>query len=175
VTLISMKIGRDNSYLSPPAGRGRIASAIRVRGLALTQRGSNPLKHAGKVAKNVIIPDAQNTISLIGELPVSFGIPPIYGVLTTIDLDNKTALTADEIHRIAPDWLLTHKLEAQHLTRAESVPQKQLGLRRVLPQAACHSGSDVRSAHSKNAPHPARKTRRPLPARGERLASRLAS
>ena len=172
-----MKQGNNGTslYLSPRAGRGRIVSAIRVMGLAFTQRGGNHFEHAGKVAEDVIVPESQDTVSLLGKPPVPFNIPPIRGVLAAIDLDYKAPLATDKIHGVAADRFLPNKFKALYLPRTKSVPQRQLCLRRVLPQAACRSGSYVRSPHSENAPHPARKTRRPLPARGERLAPRPAS
>jgi hypothetical protein len=47
---------------------------------------------------------------------ITDGIALIRGMLTTIDLDDQSLLTANEIDNVGPDGFLTHKLEAREPT-----------------------------------------------------------
>jgi hypothetical protein len=53
-------------HLAPLAGRGRIASAIRVRG-SLRERGDNRFEHPRHVEENVVIPESQQAIIAFDE------------------------------------------------------------------------------------------------------------
>ena len=53
-------------HLSPPAGRGRIASAIRVRG-ALRKGGGNRFKNADQILRNIVVPKPQNATALASQ------------------------------------------------------------------------------------------------------------
>jgi hypothetical protein len=159
-------------HLSPRAGTGRIALAIRVRG-ALRKRGGNGFKHARNIAEHVVIPKPQNSIVVIGEPFVANRVVRIVRMLSSINFNDETSFAANKIDRIRTDRLLSDKLVSVQSARPKLVPQCGLGFRCVLPQPPGPLGFDITgSTHVETPPHPDCFAIRPLPARGERLALR---
>jgi hypothetical protein len=109
-------------HLSPLAGRGRIALAIRVRG-ALRKRGGNGFKHACHVAQHVIVPETQHSIIVIGKPFVANGIARVISVLP-VDLNYEPTVTADKVDRVRADRLLPHKLMAVQPARPEPIQER---------------------------------------------------
>ena len=91
-------------HLSPPAGRGRIASAIRVRG-SIHKRGSNRIENAGQIARYIVVPESQDTVIVVGKPFIANGVALTVGVLSTVDLYNQAAFTTDKVHGVRPDRL----------------------------------------------------------------------
>src|SRR5438477_6521034 len=85
-------------HLSPLAGRGRIASAIRVRGRFRTQRGCDCLQHSIGVLQHVIVPKAKNAIAVLGQPFVAVDITLIVGVLTSVNLNDDAFFSANEVY-----------------------------------------------------------------------------
>jgi hypothetical protein len=165
--------------LSPHAGRGRIALAIRVRG-ALRKRGSDGFKHARHVPQHVVIPKSQNPVIVVGEPFVTNYVPRIVRMLPSIDFNDEAAFAANQVDRIKTNRLLSNELKSIQPTRSELIPERSFSFRHCPPQIP----STVRlfligRTHADSPPHPARPgrcfassdMRRPLPARGERLTS----
>ena len=156
-------------HLSPLAGRGRIASAIRVRG-SLRKRYCDGFKHAGHVGQDIIVPEPQNAVGRVA-LTVR--------MLPSVHLNNKTPLPANQINRERVDRLLSDEFEPLEPSRSKVVPQSRFGVCRLLPQIPGTLGPDFfGTSHVEIPPHPPRsercfaspRARRPLPAGGERLA-----
>ena len=157
-------------HLSPFTGRGRIASAIRVRGRLFNGTGYG-LKNSGDVAQDIVIPESQNPITACYKPRVARRVARILRVLSAIDLDDQAMLTADKIDRVGADRLLAHEFTATECTRPQSIPQRLLGACCISAQPSRTRGrSRVGSTHMVNPPHPARMARRPLPASGARLS-----
>jgi hypothetical protein len=157
-------------HLSPRAGRGRIALAIRVRG-SLRERGRDGFKYARHVAQHVVIPEAQNTVVVVDEPLVPDHVARIIGVLASIELNNETTFAANQIDRVWTDWLLPDELVDIEAARPEPVPQSFLRFRCGPSQASSALGFDlISSSQADTPPHPDCFAIRPLPARGERLA-----
>ena len=86
-------------HLSPLARRGRIASAIRVRGSFLKRR-VNRFKYASQVALHVIVPKSQDAEIAPNEPFVARGVVTAVRMLTTVNLDDQSAFPADKIHSV---------------------------------------------------------------------------
>jgi hypothetical protein len=126
--------------LSPLAGRGRIALAIRVRG-SLRKRHANDFEHPFDIAEHVIVPEAKHTIAVSNQPLISHDIRSVVRMLAAIDLDHQAKLTANEIHRVRPDRLLPDEFAAVDLASTQAIPEFGFGIRRGLPQAPGSRGS----------------------------------
>ena len=158
------------AHLSPPAGRGRIALAIRVRG-SLRKRGGNRFKHARHVAQHVVVPESQDTVVMIDKPFVANHVVRIVCVLPSVHLNHQTKLTANKVDRIRTDRLLSDEFVPVQRTRSKASPQSGLCVRSGPAQTPGTPGFDlIGSAHAATPPHPDCFAIRPLPARGERLA-----
>ena len=159
-------------HLSPRAGRGRIALAIRVRGSFL-KRSRNVFKNARQVAENVVVPKSQNTIVVIDEPFVANHVARVVGVLASIQLNNETTFTADKVDSVGTDRLLPNKFVTVQPARSKLVPENCLCVGGVSSQMPGARGFDlIGRSHVETPPHPDCFAIRPLPARGERLAPR---
>jgi hypothetical protein len=155
-------------HLSPRAGRGRIASAIRVRG-SICKRGGNRLKHFSHVPQNVVIPETQDAVVVVGKPFVASRIPRIVGMLAAVDFDNQTRLATYEIDSVESDRLLPNELISAEPARSQPVPKYAFGIGRIPPEPSRAFSLDLfGTAQASIPPHPPRFARRPLPARGER-------
>jgi hypothetical protein len=164
------ELNEPRTYLSPRAGRGRIALAIRVRG-SFRELSRNDFKNTRHVAEDVIVPKSQDAIVMIGEPFVANHIARVIGMLATVYLNNETTLAADKINCVRANRLLPNELVTIEPARPQSIPQSRFGFRRNSSQASRASGFDLVSyAHVEAPPHPDCSAIRPLPASGERLA-----
>lgn len=154
--------------LSPLAGRGRSASALRVRG-SLRERSGDCLKNTLHIVQHVVVPEAENTIFVCDEPSVTRSIASTVGVLAAIHFDDQTALTADQINRIRSDRLLPDEFVSVQSSTAKTIPERPFRLRRSFSQFSGAFGFKlIARAHVDSPPHPSRYARRPLPASGER-------
>jgi hypothetical protein len=158
--------------LSPRAGRGRIALAIRVRGRFL-KHSRDCFKNPGHIAEDVVVPEPQNPIIATDQPFVASHVTRIACVLASIHLNNETTFTTDKIDRVRADRFLPNELVAIEPARAESMPQSCLRVGSVASQPSGALGFKfVSFSHMETPPHPDCFAIRPLPARGERLAPR---
>ena len=161
-------------HLSPLAGRGRIALAIRVRG-SLRKCGRNCFENARHIPQHIVVPESQNPIAVIDKPFVANNIVRIVRVLASIDLNNEPTLATDQINCVWTDRLLPDEFVTVETPRPEAIPQSRLRLGGGPAQASGAVGFDlIRSSHAAPPPHPDCFAIRPLPARGERLAPRAA-
>ena len=157
-----------SSHLSPLAGRGRIASAIRVRGCLLKGSGYG-FKHTHGVAKHIVVPESQNPIAPRHKPRIARRITRAFRMLTTIDFNDQSTLAADKIDGVRTDRLLANEFPAVNGTRPQPLPQCQFSVRRIAAQSSRPRGGFlVGATHVEAPPHPARDARRPLPAGEER-------
>ena len=169
-------------HLSPRAGRGRIALAIRVRG-ALGKRGGYRFENASHVAQNIVVPESQNAVPVIDKPFVANRVARVVRVLASIDFNDESAFAADQIDGVRTDRLLPDEFVTFEATRSELISQSRFRFGRNSTKAPRASGLDfIGSAHAAPPPHPdcfgrcfrIAEAIRPLPARGERLAPRAA-
>jgi hypothetical protein len=155
-------------HLSPLAGRGRIASAIRVRG-ALRKGGGNRFKNARQIVRDIIVPKPQDTIIAIRKPFVTNGVALTFRMLPSVNLHDQTALATDKIYGVRSDRLLPHKLVTIQPTGTKAVPERAFRFCHGASQSPRTLGlKPISTAHAETPPHPSRFARRPLPASGER-------
>ena len=155
-------------HLSPPAGRGRIASAIRVRG-ALRKGGGNRFKNAGQIARDIIVPKPHDTIIAIRKPFITDGVALAFRMLSAVNLHDQTALATDKIYGVRSYRLLPRKFVAIQPTGAKAIPERAFRFCHGASQSPRTLGLDpISTAHAETPPHPSRFARRPLPASGER-------
>ena len=168
-----MEWGRLIGHLSPRAGRGRIALAIRVRG-SFRQGSGDRFENSRHIAEHIIIPESQDAVFVIDKPFVADHVARIVSMLTSIHFNDKTPFAADQINRVRADRLLPDELVTAQATRSEPIPQ---GVLRVSGEPSQPSGALRFYLSSfpqpETPPHPAGFARRPLPARGERLPPRI--
>ena len=155
-------------HLSPPAGRGRIALAIRVRG-AFRKGGSDRFKNTKHIPQHFVIPESQNSVVVIGKPFVADRIPWIVGMLSAIDLYDQSTVAADKVCGIGTNRFLPYKLIPVQPPCSKVIPKHPFRVGRRASQSPRPVGFNIiGTTHLKNPPHPPRSARRPLPARGER-------
>jgi hypothetical protein len=162
-------------HLSPRAGRGRIALAIRVRG-RLRKGDRDGFENARHVAEHIVIPEPQYPVIVSDKPLVANRIVQIVDVLPAVHLNDKATFTADQIDRVWAERFLPNELVAIEPARAKAKPERGYRIRSGFSQAPGASGPDLISlSHVETPPHPDRRKAmiRPLPARGARLASRM--
>ena len=158
--------------ISPAAGSGRIALAIRVRG-SLRELARDGFKNARHVAEDVVVPKSPDAVVVIDQPFIANEISRVIRVLASIHLNNETTFTAYQINRVRADRLLPDELVTDETARPQPIPKRSLGFRGVLPQTPGALGLDLSSSpHAATPPHPDCYAIRPLPARGKRLAPR---
>ena len=159
-------------HLSPRAGRGRIALAIRVRGV-LRERSGNRFKYTCHVGQHVVVPKSQDSVVMIGKPFVAGNVALVVSVLPSVDFNDETSFAAHKINRVRPDRLLPNELVSVQPARPQSIPKRSFGFRGVRPQTPGLLSLNLSSStHAATPPHRDCYAIRPLPARGERLASR---
>jgi hypothetical protein len=155
-------------HLALLAGRGRIASAIRVRG-SIRDCADNRFKNARQIMQNVIVPESQDAIVVVSEPFVANDVTPTIGLLPALNFDNKAGVATDEVNGIWPNRLLPDKLVSIQSPGAKIVPQRLLRAHLTASQTSRPIGLGIVStAHAESPPHPSRSARRPLPASRER-------
>jgi hypothetical protein len=160
------RVGRP--HLSPLAGKGRIALAIRVRG-TFRKGGRDGFEDTRHIAEKVVIPESQNSVVGLDKPFVTNFIPWIVGMLPPVDLYNQSAIATDKIRCVGTNRFLPHKLMPAQPPCSKVIPK--------LPFRVGRSGSQsprplsfglFGTTHLESPPHPPRSARRPLPARGEK-------
>jgi hypothetical protein len=170
--LYPLGIAGRTVHLAPLTGRGRIASAIRVRG-SFHKRGGDRFKNACHIPQHIVVPEPQDTIVVVDKPFVADSIAKVLRVLASIHLNNESAFPADEINRVGAYRLLPDELVPVETARSKPMPQSGFSICGSSPQTPGTLGLVlVGRAHAETPPHPARFARRPLPASGARLASR---
>ena len=157
-------------HLSPPAGRGRIASAIRVRG-SIRERGGDGFENARHVAQHVVVPEAQYAIVAIDKPFVANSVAGAVCVLTAVHFHNQATFATDKIYGVRPDGLLSDELVSTQPTGAKTIPERPFRVCRNVsqpPRTPCLEL--ISTTHVEAPPHPDCFAIRPLPASGERLA-----
>ena len=158
----------DVPCLAPLAGRGRIASAIRVRG-SLREGSGNCFKHTSHVAQYLVVPKSQNAIVVSDEPSISNCITGTVRMLPSINFNDETALPANKIHRIRADRLLPDELMSIQPSPPQPEPEGIFSIGSNLPQSSGASCLGLISrAHAETPPHPDCCAIRPRPASGER-------
>jgi hypothetical protein len=156
--------------LSPLAGRGRSASAIRVRG-SLREGGDDRFENADQIARNVVIPEPQDPIVAVGRPFISHCVVHTVGVLTTFHFNDQASFAANEVDGVRPDRLLPDEFVTVQPAGAQSLPEFSFRVRQRGSQASCAPGLGlIGTAHAEAPPHPPRVTRvglSPQAGRGE--------
>ncbi len=102
-----------------------------------TKRDANGLDHAVGVAQHVVVPKAQNPITLRFEPHGSFGImSDSIGVLAAVHFDDESRSETDEVGNVGTERRLPPKAVALDLLAAQSRPEPLFGLRRIAAQFA---------------------------------------
>jgi hypothetical protein len=83
----------------------------RVRGHIIKQCVQNRFKHAVGVAHDAIVPETQHSISMIVQPSISNRILLAVRMLASIQLNDQSAFTANEINNVWTDCLLSHELK----------------------------------------------------------------
>jgi hypothetical protein len=155
-------------HLAPLAGRGRIASAIRVRG-SFRERSRNRFENARQVALHVIVPKSQDTEVAVHEPFVTNGVAMAIRMLSAIHFHSQPAFAAYKIYSVRPDRLLPDKFKSIQPARSQTIPEHAFCVRWYTSQTpGAFRPEFVSTAHAETPPHPPRFARRPLPASGER-------
>ena len=95
------------------------------------QRLGDGQSHTVRIAKDIVVPEAKNSISFGGNHPIAMPIP-IGAVLTTIRFDHQTRTMAGKVSKEMSNRNLAPKAPFGKAI-AEQVPKTQLGIGRIPP------------------------------------------
>jgi len=141
-------------HLAPLAGRGRIASAIRVRG-SLRKGGENRFENTRQIAGDLVVLETQDAIVAVSQPFVSNGVALIIGMLTTVHLDNEATFASDEADCVRTNRFLPDELVATQPAGTEPIPKRPFGIRRGAAQVPGAFGLRlISTAHAETPPHP---------------------
>ena len=125
----------------------------------LCKLGLNCKYNALDISKDVIVPEAKNLVTFFSQAFVSNSICRRFIVLTTIDFDNETLFTANEVADVTSNGLLPDKLVAIDPPVTNPIPEDCLCVRLIDAEPSCESDKLFIVATHCPAPHPDRTTR----------------
>jgi hypothetical protein len=90
----------------------------------------NHFKHALEVAEDLVVPEAEDLVALLGEegRALRIGIA-LDRMLATIELDGQVMLGAAEVDDVWPDQMLPAKLDADESAVTKPGPEATLSIR----------------------------------------------
>jgi hypothetical protein len=94
----------------------------RVRGALRADSGYNDLQNAVHVFQNVVIPEPQDTVVVLGQPSIADTICFAVSVLSAIHLYNHPRFPADKIDHVGTDRLLANELAAFNRPRTRPIP-----------------------------------------------------
>jgi hypothetical protein len=103
-----------------------------VRGRRRRRCREDHVPNAFDISEHFIIPEAQDAIAVVDEPSISDSVSRVRRVLTTIDFDNESFFSADEIDDVGTDCFLPHEFESAEASGAQVFPKFALGEGRVL-------------------------------------------
>lgn len=144
-------IGAGPKLPSPRGGRGRRASARRVRGRGQDLLNGRP--DAVEILKHIVVPQAKDTETLAFEK----GRPPsvLFGsMLPAVDFDDEPPFGAKKVRDITIDLDLPPEPEAINLTVAKDAPELLLRVRGVSAQTTRPARQEEVPCHHAPSPDP---------------------
>jgi hypothetical protein len=108
-----------------------------VRGRNLLQSARYCLQHTIHIAHDVVIPETQHAIIVLTKPPVSYNVALTFSMLPTIDFENQSLLSADEINNITSNRLLPHELVSADRVCSQPIPETQFSIRRIAAKPSC--------------------------------------
>jgi hypothetical protein len=91
---------------------------------------------------------------MLGQPLISHGIARIRRMLTAVDFNDQTPLSAYEVDNVLANWFLTNKLAAFEGTRAQLSPQTQIRHRGITPSSSAICLREMCATHAETPPHP---------------------
>jgi hypothetical protein len=79
-----------------------------VRG-TIRERSRYRFQNAGDIAQDIVVPEAQNPIVMIGKPLVAHHVMPVVSMLPTIHLNDETGFTANKVDGVRADRFLPNK------------------------------------------------------------------
>jgi hypothetical protein len=111
---------------------------VRWDGLDFT---TDRLQHAGNVAKDVIVPKADDTVAMLGEFAAARGISVcLRCVLTAIEFDRDFARRTREVGNESTDRMLATEPE-RHLAFVQCPPEEALRVGVIAAESPRDQGS----------------------------------
>src|SRR5439155_58415 len=103
-----------------------------------------------------VVPEAENSVALVLQARITDRIRRRFIVLTTVDFDNETLFTADEVADVTSNGLLPDELVAVDPPVTNPIPEDCLCVRLIDAQPSCESDGVLIVATHCPAPHPDR-------------------
>jgi hypothetical protein len=102
----------------------------------LFELGQECLKHPVQILDDIVVPDADHSITEGAQLTVALFVCGASRVLAAVELDNQAPLATNEVGVISIDGLLADELEAAELPTAKACPQREFCRREGAPQCS---------------------------------------
>jgi hypothetical protein len=97
-------------------------------GPTIREHGRNRFQNARDIAQDIVVPESQNSIIVIGKPLIAQYIMPVFSMLPAIHLNNETRFAANEIDRVWTDRFLPNKFVAIERARSKPAPQRTFGI-----------------------------------------------
>jgi hypothetical protein len=82
-----------------------------VRGLCRRRCREDRLPNSFDIFQHFIVPETEDTVSVLYEPAIALAVAVIFGMLSAIDFDHEPFLSTDKIGDIRPDRLLPNEFE----------------------------------------------------------------
>ena len=79
-----------------------------------------------QILNNIIVPEADNTITESAQLAVALPVFGAFRVLAAVEFDNQTPLAANKIDVVSIDRFLADEFKATQLPASKVCPQREL-------------------------------------------------
>jgi len=100
----------------------------------LFEFGQEHLEDPFQVLDDIVVPDADHSITERAEVAVALPVFRVLGMLAAVEFDNQAPLAASKVNVVAIDRLLTDEFEAAELPTANAYPQREFCGRECAPQ-----------------------------------------
>ena len=94
----------------------------------IRERGRNSFQNAGDIAQDIVVPETQNPIIVIGKPLVADHVVGVVSMLPAIDLNDQTSFAAYKVNRVWANRLLPNKFVTVERARPKPAPQRTFGL-----------------------------------------------
>jgi hypothetical protein len=129
----------------------------------------NHFQNTIDVAKHIVVPEAQHSVTGLTQLAITYGVRGRLIVLSSVHFDDQHSLATNKIADVIFDRLLPDEFVSINLPIANQIPEKCFRIGLIDAQPPCDPGGfSIWAAHCPALPRIARAIR-PLPAkeRGE--------
>jgi hypothetical protein len=98
-----------------------------VRG-TIRERGRNRFQNARDITQDIVVPETQDPIVVIGKPLIADHVMPVVSMLPAIHLNDETGFAANKVDGVWSDRFLPNKFVTIERARPKPAPQRTFGI-----------------------------------------------